>query len=260
MKNLKNWDKKTWLSSPKYTSSIINFLENRIKFNKEIKILDIGCGRGKIISTFSKKYQMTNLPLGIDIVDHKNAAKKIKFNKINAVKYLGKTKEKFDLILFKQSIHFFNLIKIEKILRLTKKNLNLKGKIIILALHPTQNHWPVFKVFKMKLIQSLKKDEKIFNLIKSNFIKYKINYFKFKVEISNAREELLDFAESVLFKKVREGHTAELIFFLKTKGKSRGYIERQEITGDQITPLFEVKIIDNVLDVTPIESETDTHQ
>lgn len=83
---------------------------------------------------------------------------------------------------------------------------------------------------------------------------------EFKVEISNAREELLDFAESVLFKKVREGHTAELIFFLKTKGKSRGYIERQEITGDQITPLFEVKIIDNVLDVTPIESETDTHQ
>ena len=184
MKDLKNWDKKTWLSSSKYTLSIINFLEKRIKFNKEIKILDIGCGRGKIISTFSKKYQMTNLPLGIDIVDHKDAAKKIKFNKINAVKYLGKTKEKFDLILFKQSIHFFNLIKIEKILRLTKKNLNPKGKIIILALHPKQNHWPVFKVFKMKLIQSLKKDEKIFNLIKSNFIKYKINYFKFKVEIT----------------------------------------------------------------------------
>jgi len=184
MKDLKNWDKKTWLSSSKYTLSIINFLEKRIKFNKEIKILDIGCGRGKIISAFSKKYQMTNLPLGIDIVDHKNAAKKIKFNKINAVKYLGKTKEKFDLILFKQSIHFFNLIKIEKILRLAKKNLNPKGKIIILALHPKQNHWPVFKVFKMKLIQSLKKDKKIFNFIKSSFIKYKINYFKFKVEIT----------------------------------------------------------------------------
>ena len=54
MKNLKNWDKKTWLSSSKYISSMINFLENRIKFNKEIKILDIGCGRGKIISTLSK--------------------------------------------------------------------------------------------------------------------------------------------------------------------------------------------------------------
>ena len=109
MKNLKNWAKKTWLSSPKYTLNVINFLEKRIKFNKEIKILDVGCGRGKIISIFSEKYQMSNLPLGVDIVDHKNAAKKIKFTKINALKYLDKTKEKFDFILFKQSIHFFKL-------------------------------------------------------------------------------------------------------------------------------------------------------
>jgi len=115
MKNLKNWDKKTWLSSSKYTSSIINFLENRIKFNKEIKILDIGCGRGKIISTFSKKYQMTNLPLGIDIVDHKGIEKKIRFTRINPLKYLSKTKEKFDLILFKQTIHFFKFAEIRKI-------------------------------------------------------------------------------------------------------------------------------------------------
>jgi len=54
MKNLKNWDKKTWLSSSKYISSIINFLEKKIKFNKETKILDIGCGRGKIISFLQK--------------------------------------------------------------------------------------------------------------------------------------------------------------------------------------------------------------
>ena len=79
MKNLKNWDNKTWLSSSKYTLSIINFLEKRIKFNNEIKILDIGCGRGKIISTLSKKYQMNSLPLGIDIVSHKDIEKKIRF-------------------------------------------------------------------------------------------------------------------------------------------------------------------------------------
>ena len=184
MKDLKNWDKKTWLSSSKYTLSIINFLEKRIKFNKEIKILDIGCGRGKIISTFSKKYQMTNLPLGIDIVDHKNAAKKIKFNKINAVKYLGKTKEKFDLILFKQSIHFFKFIEIQKILSFSKKKLNPNGKIIILALSPKENHWPSFKVFKTKLMKSLQKDKIILKVIKYSFKKYKINYFTFKVKIT----------------------------------------------------------------------------
>ena len=184
MKNLKNWDKKTWLSSSKYISSMINFLENRIKFNKEIKILDIGCGRGKIISYLSEKYQMSNLPLGIDIVSHKSYGKKIKFIKINALKYLSKTKKKFDLILFKQSIHFFRCTEVEKILSYSKKNLYTNGQIIILALHPKQNHWPLFKVFKTKLEQSLKKDKKILDLIKSNFKKYKINYFIFKVKIT----------------------------------------------------------------------------
>ena len=184
MKNLKNWDNKTWLSSSKYTLSIINFLEKRIKFNKEIKILDIGCGRGKIISTLSKKYQMNSLPLGIDIVSHKDIEKKIRFIRINALKYLSKTKEKFDLILFKQSIHFFKFREIKEILSLSKKKLNSKGKIIILALHPKQNHWPLFKNFKIKLMLSLKKDKKNLNLIKSNLIQYKINYFKFRVKIT----------------------------------------------------------------------------
>ena len=184
MKNLINWDKKNWLSSSKYTLNIINFLEERIEFNKETKILDIGCGRGNIISVLSKKYQMKILPLGIDIVNHKDIAKKIRFTKINALRYLSKTKEKFDLILFKQSIHFSKFIEIKKILNFSKENLNSKGKIIILALHPKQNHWPLFKVFKKKLIQSLKKDKKVLDLIKFNFKKYKINYFSFKVKIT----------------------------------------------------------------------------
>ena len=183
MKNLKNWDKKTWLSSSKYNLSVINFLEKRIKFNKEIKILDVGCGRGKIISILSKKYQMNNLPLGIDIVDHKDVAKKIRFIKINALNYLSKTNKKFDLILFKQSIHFFKFKEIKKILILSKKNLNPKGKIIIMALHPKQNHWPFFKLFKSKLVKSLIKDEIILGLIKSSFKRYKINYFIYQVEI-----------------------------------------------------------------------------
>jgi ubiquinone/menaquinone biosynthesis C-methylase UbiE len=183
MKNLKNWDKKTWLSSSKYSLSVINFLEKRIKFNKEIKILDVGCGRGKIISILSKKYQMNNLPLGIDIVDHKDVAKKIRFIKINALNYLNKTNFFFDLILFKQSIHFFKFNEIKKILMLSKKNLNPNGQIIILALHPKQNHWPLFKLFKSKLVKSLIKDEVILGLIKSSFKRYKVNYFKFQVEI-----------------------------------------------------------------------------
>ena len=184
MKKLKNWDYKNWLSSNEYIFKLTHFLKKQINFTKEMNILDIGCGRGKIISVLSKKYQMVNLPLGIDIVKHKDIEKKIRFIKINALNYLSKTKEKFDIILFKQSIHFFKLVEIKKILKLSKRNLTPKGKVIILALHPKQNHWPLFKVFKSKLMKSLKKDEKILNLIKFNFKKYKINYFTFKVKIT----------------------------------------------------------------------------
>tara|TARA_B110000444_G_scaffold190301_1_gene179857 strand:- start:89 stop:802 length:714 start_codon:yes stop_codon:yes gene_type:complete len=184
MKNLENWDKKNWLSSDSYISSLNYFLKKQINFNKETKILDIGCGRGKIISSLSKKYQMNNLPLGIDIVKHKDIANRIRFIKISALKYLEKTKEKFDVILFKQSIHFFNFLEIKKILKLSKKNLTPKGKILILALHPKENYWPSFKTFKSRLTRSLKKDKIILNLIKFNFKKYKINYFNFKVQVT----------------------------------------------------------------------------
>lgn len=47
--------------------------------------------------------------------------------------------------------------------------------------------------------------------------------------LDDARQSMLDNAESVLYKKVLEGSTAELIFFLKTQGKERGYIERNEL-------------------------------
>jgi len=184
MRILKNWDKKNWLSSETYILSLNHFLKKQINFNKEIKILDIGCGRGKIISSLSKKYQMNNLPLGIDVVKHKDIANRIRFIKTNALKYLGKTKEKFDVILFKQSVHFFNFFEIKKILKLSKKNLTPKGKILILALHPNENYWPLFKTFKLRLIKSLRKDKIILNLIKSSFKKYKINYFTFKVKMT----------------------------------------------------------------------------
>lgn len=51
---------------------------------------------------------------------------------------------------------------------------------------------------------------------------------EFKASCEDVEEGLLDFAETMLQKKIRDGATAELLFFLKTKGKKRGYIERNE--------------------------------
>ena len=44
----------------------------------------------------------------------------------------------------------------------------------------------------------------------------------------------LDFAESQLHQQIKGGNPTSTIFYLKTKGKKRGYIERQEISHEGI--------------------------
>jgi len=59
------------------------------------------------------------------------------------------------------------------------------------------------------------------------------NWMKEDAEYKDAVESLadmvIDFAESQLHKQIKDGSGAATIFYLKTKGKKRGYIEAQEI-------------------------------
>ena len=49
--------------------------------------------------------------------------------------------------------------------------------------------------------------------------------------LHDARESLVDMAEDWLFKRIEEGDTTAIIFFLKTQGRERGYCERRSATG-----------------------------
>lgn len=49
--------------------------------------------------------------------------------------------------------------------------------------------------------------------------------------VHEAKESLLDFTEGKLYEKISKGDTVSILFYLKTQGKHRGYIERQEFTG-----------------------------
>jgi len=64
---------------------------------------------------------------------------------------------------------------------------------------------------------------------RNTFYEWKKADPEFNRAISEEDESLLDFAETMLFKAIKEGKTPELIFFLKTKGQKRGYIEKQRI-------------------------------
>ena len=187
MKRLRNWDNKTWLSSKKYITSFNIFLKSKINFNRELQILDIGCGRANIISALQKKYKFKKKPIGIDVVKNSNIKKNIIFKKINALKYLKKTNKKFDLILIKQTIHFFNNSEIKTLLAQAKSQLNNKGQILILTLKTRNNKIPCFKKMKILLNKSLKKDEIILAIVKKNLKKSKESYFKYNVNISSKK-------------------------------------------------------------------------
>jgi len=186
---IKNWDNKTWLSSKDYIKSFNRFLTKKVKLNPKSKILDIGCGRGKILGTLSSKLNLKNKPLGIDIINHKDKDKRILFKQNNIFSFLLKNKKKFDLILIKQTIHLLNLKEINRLLYLSKKNLSQTGKIFIFNLDTDNNEIPTFKLMKTKLFKSLKRDKKIIELI-TKLYPYKKSKFIYKVKI--LREKYLE--------------------------------------------------------------------
>ena len=185
--SLKNWDNKTWLSSTSYIRSFNNFLLKQIKLNKNSQILDIGCGRGKILGSLSSKLSLKTKPIGLDIVKHKDRDKIIIFKEIDALRFLKKNKKKFDLILFKQTIHLFKIKDIKNILKFSKKMLNINGKIIIFTLDPLNNEIPTFSIMKKKLKKALIRDKKIIRSISYLFNGKLIRGFSYKVKISRKK-------------------------------------------------------------------------
>jgi hypothetical protein len=59
---------------------------------------------------------------------------------------------------------------------------------------------------------------------------------KLKAAYEDICESRLDLAETELQNKIKKGDITSIIFFLKCKGKHRGYVERMEIHEDQPMP------------------------
>jgi len=82
----------------------------------------------------------------------------------------------------------------------------------------------------------------------------------YKFWIEQLPDLCLDFAENALFKNMKEGKTAEIIFYLKTKGKNRGYIEKSEldIKDERTRIIIEKADDDNNKVETKFETRTST--
>jgi len=64
---------------------------------------------------------------------------------------------------------------------------------------------------------------------RNTITRYVKEYPSVSQAVDDAKEELYDLTESELIKKIKDGDLTAIIFFLKTRCKHRGYIERQEI-------------------------------
>ena len=89
---------------------------------------------------------------------------------------------------------------------------------------------------KKRVIEALEKSLgvittacKIADISRTQFYNWLKDDEDFAKKVQEIENVTLDFVESQLHKQIKENSTAATIFFLKTKGKKRGYIERREI-------------------------------
>jgi hypothetical protein len=65
---------------------------------------------------------------------------------------------------------------------------------------------------------------------------------EYKAAVDELSDVAIDFAESQLHKQIKEGNSTATIFFLKTKGKKRGYVERQEVDVSS-GKMFQIEVL-----------------
>jgi hypothetical protein len=73
------------------------------------------------------------------------------------------------------------------------------------------------------------------NIARATFYLWYNSDEAFKQQVDDVQNISLDFVEGKLYELIEKGDATAVIFFLKTKGKRRGYIERAD---DQLPPVI----------------------
>ena len=82
---------------------------------------------------------------------------------------------------------------------------------------------------------------------RSTYYKWLKEDEEFKQQVQELENVALDFAESQLHQQISDNSTAATIFYLKTKGKSRGYTEKAELdvtSGGKSISEIKIQVID----------------
>jgi hypothetical protein len=66
---------------------------------------------------------------------------------------------------------------------------------------------------------------------------------EYKQQVDELANVALDYAETKLHNQITKENPTAIIFYLKTKGKKRGYVERQEISHEGLKT-FQIEEVD----------------
>lgn len=89
-----------------------------------------------------------------------------------------------------------------------------------------------------RIIEAIRKSQGLLTLASKSsgigyrtIVQYVADFPSVKEAAIEARERMIDFAESKLYQNIKSGDNTAIIFYLKTQAKHRGYIERAEVSG-----------------------------
>lgn len=82
---------------------------------------------------------------------------------------------------------------------------------------------------------------------RSTFYDWLNRYPSFKRGFDELQEAIIDEAEVSLLKNIRKGDVVSILFLLKTRGKSRGYVEGERVRTNQAPDKKAVEILQSLL-------------
>ncbi|GIW64659.1 MAG: hypothetical protein KatS3mg092_0592 [Patescibacteria group bacterium] len=141
-KNLEYYNQEKIFNSPYHVKKEIDFLSSLIKFKKNLKVVDFGCGAGRLTIPLLKN-NIKVIAIDIDdnaLINLKENAKKI--NKLNYLKIAKKiSSSDLDYIVGTDILHH---IKINHYGKVFFNNLKKRGKIVFSEPNPLNISWLFF--------------------------------------------------------------------------------------------------------------------
>ena len=107
---------------------------------------------------------------------------------------------------------------------------------------------------KRRLIEAMEKSLgvvttacKLAGLDRGTYYNYYNDDPDFAKQCDDIENIVIDFAESQLHKQIKDGNPTSTIFFLKTKGKKRGYFEKQ-VNENINSGMLQIQVSDKLND------------